>query len=60
MANKTLATRQKMHFRVEAAQKPRKPGAVAARQRIAARQTVAGAKAAYIAARRELKKPGPK
>jgi hypothetical protein len=33
MANKALATRQKMQFRVEPSQKPRNPVAVAARQR---------------------------
>ena len=35
MANKALATRQKMQFRVEPAQKPRNPVAVAAKLRAA-------------------------
>jgi hypothetical protein len=35
MANKALATRQKMQFRVEPSQKPRNPVAVAARLRAA-------------------------
>jgi len=35
MANKALATRQKMQFRVEPSQKPRNPVAVAARLRTA-------------------------
>ena len=33
MANKALATRQKMQFRVEPSQKPRNPVAVAAKLR---------------------------
>ena len=35
MANKALATRQKMQFRVEPSQKPRNPLAAAAKQRVA-------------------------
>lgn len=35
MANKALATRQKMQFRVEPSQKPRNPVAVAAKLRAA-------------------------
>jgi hypothetical protein len=59
MANKALATRQKMQFRVEPSQKPRNPVAVAARLRAAgphAKPASAQRQAAKIA----LKKTDPK
>ena len=55
MANKALATRQKLNFRVEASQKPRNPVAVAAKQR-AAGAHVKNASAQRLAAKRALAK----
>ncbi|CDG85648.1 hypothetical protein [Janthinobacterium agaricidamnosum] len=50
MANKALATRQKMQFRVEPSQKPRNPVAAAAKQRSA------GPHAKPVSARRQAEK----
>ncbi|HEV7814610.1 MAG TPA: hypothetical protein VGP06_05845 [Janthinobacterium sp.] len=58
MANKALATRQKMQFRVEPSRKPRNPVAGAARQR-AAGPHVRSPSAQRQAARQALKKTDP-
>lgn len=58
MANKALATRQKMQFRVEPSQKPRNPVAVAAKQRRAGLH-VKSASAERQAGQRALAKIDP-
>ena len=55
MANKALATRQKMQFRVEASQKPRNPVAAAAKQRVAGSHAKSTS-AQRLAAKRALAK----
>jgi len=59
MANKALATRQKMQFRVEPSQKPRNPVAVAARLR-AAGPHAKSLSTQRQAAKQALKKIDPK
>lgn len=55
MANKALATRQKMQIRVEPSQRPRNPVAVAAKLRAAGPHTK-GATAERQSAKRALQK----
>ena len=53
MANKALATRQKMQFRVEPSQKPRNPYAALAKKR------AAGPHAKPVSAQRQAAKAAP-
>jgi hypothetical protein len=58
MANKALATRQKMQFRVEPSQKPRNPFAALAKHRVAGPH-VKSVSAQRRAAKAALKKIDP-